>query len=60
MLAGEGNGGGGWQKGEGLKMGQLTLSKGLARMEICCHKQGANIQSKGLLSYNKFMHALDV
>jgi hypothetical protein len=46
----------------GLKMGQLALSKGLARIGIHCHVQRATIPSKGLFFFlhDKFMHVLNI
>jgi hypothetical protein len=41
-------------------MRQLTLSKGPAKMRIRYHGQGTYIPSKGFLSHDRFMHALDI
>ncbi len=54
-MGGEGNRGMG-----GLKVGELALNKGPARLGIRCRVQRADIPSKGILSYNEFMHALNV
>jgi hypothetical protein len=52
--------GGESNRGRGLNMGQLTLSKGPARMGIRCPEEGADIPSKGFFSHDTFIHALDV
>ncbi len=52
----EGSGGGGWSQ-----MGQLALSKGLARIGIRCHVQRATIKVRGFLFlHSEFMHAQNI
>jgi hypothetical protein len=59
-MAKKGNGEEG-KKGGGSQMGQLALSKGPARMGICCHVQRVAIPSKRPLPLiNKFIHALNI
>ncbi len=39
-------------EGGGFQVGQLAVSKGLARMGICCHEQRATNLSEGSFSFS--------
>jgi hypothetical protein len=54
MLMGRDHGEG-EMKGRGFVMGQLALSKGLAKIRIRYHKPRANVPSKGLFIQQIYM-----